>query len=122
MLLKSCASSLTYPLHYLFSLSLLSSVIPREWKLHTIVPIFKSGDKSDVKNYRPISLLNNISKVLEKIIYNKTLQVVSHSITPTQFGFSKHKSSLQQLLLYFNELCSSSHQTHSIYLDFFKSL
>ena len=38
MLLKSCASFLTYPLHHLFSLS---SAIPSEWKFHTITPIFK---------------------------------------------------------------------------------
>ena len=68
LLLKSCASFLTYPLHHLFSLSLQTSAIPNEWKLHTIIPIFKADDKSNVKNYRPISLLSNISKVLERII------------------------------------------------------
>ena len=114
MLLKSCASFLTYPLHHLFSLSLRTSAIPSEWKFHTITPIFKSGNKSNVKNYRPISLLSNTSKVLERIVYNQTLQVISDSITHTQFGFCKHKSTLQQLLLYFNELCSTNHPAHSI--------
>ena len=121
MLLKSCASFLIHPLHYLFSLSLQTSVIPSEWKVHTIKPIFKSDDKSNVKNYCPISLLSNVSKVLERIIYDKSLQVVSNLITYTQFGFCKHKSTLQQLLLYFNDLCSSDHPTHSIYLDFSKA-
>jgi len=37
--------------------------IPSEWKVHLIVPIYKSADRSSVKNYRPISLLNNASKV-----------------------------------------------------------
>ena len=85
-LLKNCASSLTYPLHHLFSLSLQTSVIPSEWKYHTIIPIFKADDKSNVKNYRPISLLSNISKVLERIVYNRTLQITSNFITHTQFA------------------------------------
>ena len=73
------------------------------------IPIFKANDKSNVKNYRPISLLSNISKVLERIVYNRTLQITSSFITHTQFGFCKSKSTLQQLLLYFNDLCSSKH-------------
>ena len=120
-LLKNCASSLTYPLHHLFSLSLQTNVIPSEWKYHTIIPIFKANDKSNVKNYRPISLLSNISKVLERIVYNRTLQITSSFITHTQFGFCKSKSTLQQLLLYFNDLCSSKHPIHSIYLDYSKA-
>ena len=53
-ILKNSASILSRPLHYLFSLSLTSGKIPTEWKIHTIVPVFKSGDKTSVKNYRPI--------------------------------------------------------------------
>ncbi len=45
----------------LFTMSLKSSRIPSEWKKHRIVPIFKSGDKTSVRNYRPISLLCTIS-------------------------------------------------------------
>jgi len=120
-LLKNCASSLTYPLHHLFSLSLQTSVIPSEWKYHTIIPIFKADDKSNVKNYRPISLLSNISKVLERIVYNRTLQITTNFITHTQFGFCKSKSTLQQLLLYFNDLCSTKYPIHSIYLDYSKA-
>ena len=118
---KNCASSLTYPLHHLFSLSLQTSVIPSEWKYHTIIPIFKADDKSNVKNYRPISLLSNISKVLERIVYNRTLQITTNFITHTQFGFCKSKSTLQQLLLYFNDLCSTKYPIHSIYLDYSKA-
>uniref|UniRef100_A0A1X7U7W7 Reverse transcriptase domain-containing protein n=1 Tax=Amphimedon queenslandica TaxID=400682 RepID=A0A1X7U7W7_AMPQE len=41
------------------------------WKVHKITPIFKSGDRTSVVNYRPISLLSSVSKVLEKLIYDK---------------------------------------------------
>ena len=66
LVLQACASTLTPILHHLFSLSLNNGVVPTEWKLHAITPVFKSGDKSNVKNYHPISLLSNISKVYWK--------------------------------------------------------
>ena len=62
--LKSCAYTLTLPLHHLFTTSLKTSIIPNEWKMHKIIPVYKSNDKTSVKNYRPISLLCNVSKVL----------------------------------------------------------
>ena len=70
-ILKNSASILSKPLHYLFSLSLTSGKIPTEKKIHTIVPVFKSGDKTSIKNYRPVSLLNYVSKVLKQLVYNK---------------------------------------------------
>ena len=70
-LIKHCASALFVPLYHLFSISLSKQTIPNEWKCHSIVPIFKSGDKSQVKNYQPISLLCIMSKVLEHLVYSK---------------------------------------------------
>ena len=65
-LLRSCALSLYQPVHHLFQVSLTQATIPLEWKCHSITPIHKSGDRSCVSNYRPISLLCNISKFLNK--------------------------------------------------------
>jgi len=70
--LKGCAISLYKPFHYLYNLILRQ---PLEWCMHCIVPIFKSGDKSSVSNYRPVSLLCNSSKVLEHLIYD---QIIGH--------------------------------------------
>ena len=55
--LKSCSISLARPIHYIFSCCIQQSYLPLEWRTHKIVPIFKSGDRGSVKNYRPISLL-----------------------------------------------------------------
>ena len=55
---KYCALALTPPLYILFTKSIQSCELPRQWKLHLIIPVHKSGDKSDVRNYRPISLLH----------------------------------------------------------------
>jgi len=70
-ILNYCAISLFKPLHYLFSLSLRKHALPSDWLIHTIVPVYKSGDKTSANNYRPISLLCNTSKVLEQLIYDK---------------------------------------------------
>ena len=55
-ILKNCARSLAYPLSILFNLSFVTGLIPPDWKLASVVPVFKKGDKNSVENYRPISL------------------------------------------------------------------
>ena len=55
--LKTCAIVLYLPIHHLCSLCTSQHKLPEEWKIHTITPIFKSCDMSNVKNYRLISLL-----------------------------------------------------------------
>jgi len=74
--------------------------IPTEWKIHKIIPLFKAGDPSSVKNYRPISFLSNTSKVLEHLVYNKIINYVSNIIGPSQFGFTEKSSTLQQMLVF----------------------
>jgi hypothetical protein len=49
--------------------SLRENIFPADWKLAHIIPIFKSGDKSSVSNYRHVALLSAISKVFEKVDY-----------------------------------------------------
>ena len=97
MLLKTCAIALTTPLYHLFVLTLTQHSLPKEWGIHHIIPIFKSGDKSLAKNYPPISLLCTVSKVLEHIIYDKMIDFVCKKISPAQFGFVPTCSTVQQL-------------------------
>ena len=123
-ILKHCALALYQPVYHLFSMCLSQYYIPHEWRIHKITPIFKSGDRTSVNNYRPISLLCTISKVLERIIYNHIIDFVTKNICPTQFGFLRKHSTLQQLLIFVNELFNSySHNipTDVIYLDFKKA-
>ena len=99
-ILKHCAQALCVPLHYLFSFSLCNQCIPPIWKIHKITPVFKSGDKHSVANYRPISLLCSVSEVLERLIYDKIIDFVLAKISVAQFGFLRDHSCLQQLLLF----------------------
>ena len=64
-MLKDCSSELSGPLCYLINLSMISGTIPNEWKLAKVIPIFKYGDRTDPNNYRPISILLILSKILE---------------------------------------------------------
>ena len=89
-------------LHHLFLLCLFQHELPSEWRENLIIPIFKSGDASLVKNYRLISLLCTTSEILEKLIYDK---VISSSIFSFQF-------TTQQLLLFLNKIHDSL-TTHS---------
>jgi len=119
--LRNCAPFLCRPLQYLFNLTLRKHVIPLEWCTHTVIPIFKSGDRGSVTNYRPISLLCNTSKVLEKLIYDKIIDHLHKFISPVQFGFLKNRSVIQQLLILFNKIINTTDQTDIIYLDFRKA-
>uniref|UniRef100_A0A1X7TNB2 Reverse transcriptase domain-containing protein n=1 Tax=Amphimedon queenslandica TaxID=400682 RepID=A0A1X7TNB2_AMPQE len=58
------------------------------WKTHYITAIFKSGDKACVKNYRPISRLPILSKVLERIVFDQVYEpITSLTICSRKFGF-----------------------------------
>ena len=105
-ILKSCACTLSLRLLHLSTISLNTSSIPYEWKIHKIIPVHKSNDKTSVTNYPPTSLLCNISKVFERLIYDKVISTVAKSITPHKFGFQKGHLTLQQLLLFFHQLIS----------------
>ena len=123
-ILKRCALALYKPLHHLFLLSLSQHSLPSDWRVHLIIPVFKSGDKSSVRNYRPISLLCSVSKILEKPIYDKIIPFVSTSISSCQFGFRPKHSSTQQLLSFLNTvhtILDTHSQADVVYLDFRKA-
>ena len=122
--LKHCALPLYQPLHRLFSLCLAQNFVPLEWRTHLIKPIFKSGDRNNIRNYRPISLLCVVSKILERIVYNHLIDFVNTSVSNHQFGFLRKRSTLQQLLILTNTIADSLNrnvQTDVVYLDFRKA-
>ena len=83
------------PCVHIINLSLSTGIIPDAMKLAKVVPIFKNnGSNAVMKNYRPVSLLPVLSKVLERIVYNRLFQfLVKHKILHTsQYGFQKDLS------------------------------
>ena len=84
---KFSALPLSSPICHLFQQCFVQSYLPQEWRTHCVVPIYKSGDKTLVSNYRPVSLLCSISKVLEKIVFKVTYNFLVKTFSQHQFGF-----------------------------------
>ena len=73
VVLKKCSKALCQPLSLIIQLIYNTGLIPHQWKLANVVPVFKKGDNKDVSNYRPISLKCLTAKVMERIVYEKIL-------------------------------------------------
>ena len=69
--LKKCFSNLCEPLKYLFNLSIQKGIFPDDWKIAKVAPICKADDKSNLNNYKLISVLSCFPKILERIMYNR---------------------------------------------------
>ena len=69
--IRDSASIIAHPLAHIINLSIIQGVVPDDLKLARVVPLFKKNDKTDVGNYRPVSILSVISKVLERVVYNQ---------------------------------------------------
>jgi hypothetical protein len=88
------------------------------------MPIPKGDQKNEVSNYRSISLLPIVSKVLERCIYDKLINHVSSELHNLQNGFLSGKSATSQLLKVlheFDESLDKRIQTDVLYLDFAKA-
>ena len=70
-ILKELSQPLSHPLCDLFNYSIVTGKVPDIWKQAHITPIFKKNDVSDPTNYRPISLLSSVGKVLEKLVHKR---------------------------------------------------
>ena len=69
--------------------SLLQGIFPAQLKRAKVVPIFKTGDRKELKNYRPISILNSFSKILEKLAHLQLYSYLTENniLSSSQFGF-----------------------------------
>jgi hypothetical protein len=98
-MLKFVKFELATPLVHLFNLSLRTGIFPSKLKMSRTVPIFKNGDPAGCDNYRPISLLSNISKVLEKAVAERLMNHLKYNklINENQFGFQEGVSTVHHL-------------------------
>ena len=83
--------------------------MPHIWKQANVTPIHKKNDPSDVSNYRPISLLSTVSKVLEKIVHKYLFNFFrdNNVITPFKSGFVPGDSTVNQLIDIYNTFCKA---------------
>ena len=100
IILKKLNTSISYPLKLIFNQSITQGMFPKSMKLVEVIPLYKGKCMDLVENYRPISLLITISKVLEKIIYTRVYNYFEkHEILfNSQYGF-RSKHSCEQALI-----------------------
>ena len=123
-LLKEVAHEIAPSLCSLFNISLSLGVVPTEWKFANISPVFKKEDPMIESNYRPISLLCVLSKVLERCVFNHCYYHFSPLLYHLQHGFLRGRSTVTQLLeVYHNILDSvaSGKEVDIVYLDLSKA-
>ena len=78
--IKASSSQLIKPLAHIFNLSLTSGVFPLKLKIARVIPIFKSGDPSNLSNYKTVSVLPVFSKILERLVYTRILTHINERI------------------------------------------
>jgi len=99
-MIRELATVLTEPLTHLYNLCLASGTCPLAWKKAIIKPLYKSGTKTQFKNYRPISNTSIFSRVMEKLIVKRIQNYFESNLLwhPSQHGLHKKRSCNTQLL------------------------
>jgi len=123
---KQLAHSLASPLSILFTISFKLLSLLDIWRVALISPIFKKGLSSDVRNYRPISLICIVCKVMESVVNDQLMSYLLKNklITKHQHGFLKQHSTCSQLIEYVNDwslALNSRRNVDVIYIKFSKA-
>lgn len=124
--LKKISNFIAHPLEFIFNKCFLLGLFPEDFKVAVIKPIPKSADLSKPENYRPISLLSNLSKIMEKIIKIRILDFLNRNnfIEKFQYGFQAGKSTknaILQLTEIINRNFNDNKKTLTVFLDLAKA-
>ena len=123
-LLKNSCHELSKSMSQLFYKIKQTCKFPRAWKSGVVSAIYKKGDRRLVSNYRPISLLNIPSKVLERCIFMDLYPFLETYLHRAQYGFRKRRSCITQLLVYLDAVYKALNRGDTcnvVYTDFEKA-
>ena len=115
--IKQTVSSFINPLFHIFNLSFTTGVVPVQFKMAKVIPIFKAGDKSSMDNYRPISLLSSFSKILEKLVALRIMSFLNNNdiLSKWQFGFRSGHSTAHPMVHFLNKITDAlNNKKHTI--------
>ena len=126
-LLKLIKNEISKPITLIVNQSLKTGIFPKAFKIAKVKPIYKKGDKANLNNYRPISLLLTISKIFERVIHTQLYKYLSDNklLCEQQYGFrSQHSTELAAIKLvdYLTHNIDTNNIPISIYLDLSKAL
>ena len=110
----------------MFNSCILAGVFPDELKIAKVIPLFKTGNRNSVSNYRPISILPTLSKIFEKLIHKRIYEFLeTHNIIyDCQFGFRQKHSAIHAVQTAVTSVIKSlnaSNQKMGIFIDFSKA-
>ena len=99
-ILKISCSVLSKPLVKLINFSFSEGTFPNLLKFANVIPVFKNGDNLDYNNYRPISLISNIGKLIEKIVHKRLYSFLEKNslLFKQQYGFRNKLSTNHALI------------------------
>jgi len=122
-LLKVAAEYICPPLSCLSQLSLSTGTLPRDWVTANIMAVHKKSDKHLPSNYRPISLISIVVKVMERIIHRQLVHALEskHLISDSQHGLRHMRSTITLLLSAINDWAFCLEKRNSIHCVLFRS-
>jgi len=99
-MLKEAGPIISASLTYIVNLSLTTGIFPDDWKIARVSPIYKDDIKTNPNNYRPISVLPIVGKLIERIVFNQLYGfLMEHDLlADAQSGFRPCHSTLTALL------------------------
>jgi hypothetical protein len=123
---KNVISQITKPLAHIFNLSFVSGKFPDNMKTAKIIPIYKAGDRQNFTNYRPVSLLPQFSKILEKLFNKRIMTFIQENdiLFGGQYGFQNKLSTALAILELTEEITTaidSSKYTLGVFIDLKKA-
>ena len=99
-LIRECADLICIPICDIFNQSISLRIFTDDWKCARVIPLFKQGDRDDLNNYRPISVISIVAKVFERIVYVQLYAYLEEHdiIFKYQSGFGAIHSTVTALL------------------------
>jgi hypothetical protein len=127
-LLKQIMPCIISPVIHLFNLSFKTGFIPNDYKIAKVIPIFKAGEMDKFDNYRPISILNAFSKLMEKVVVCQMIKYLNKYkiLYDHQYGFRPGRNTSQPLIQLINKIYEglnshNSEYTLGIFIDLKKA-
>lgn len=122
--IRNCAESLTKSLTVIYRISIDKCEYPSRWKIGQITPIFKSGSKIDMNNYRGVTVMSMFAKVYETLIYNQMKLIVYPRLSKNQHGFVPNRNistNLIELTTFIHQAFEEKAQVDVFYADIRKA-
>ena len=127
-IIQKTIEEISIPITHIINQSLYSGLVPDKLKISKIIPIFKYGNNKHFNNYRPISILPPISKILEKIVCNRLMHFLDKYdvLYRHQYGFRQKHSTIHPILQLLKDIADANDKTTrdvtlSVFLDLLKA-